>query len=90
MKIYNRELEQIEDLETQSKIEEIIKKQIDFLVCNYGMDRQILENKLSDLSIVEYSKRNDKTYFKKIDGEIKELPIRRCGSSILWTNRAKL
>lgn len=90
MIIYNRELEQIEDLETQSKIEQIIKKQVDFLVSNYGMDRQMIENKLRDLSIVEYSKRNDKTYFKKINGEIKEFSIRRRSSSILWANRAKL
>lgn len=90
MIIYNRELEQIEDLETQSKIEQIIKKQVDFLVSNYGMDRQMIENKLRDLSIVEYSKRNDKTYFKKINGEIKGFSIRRRSSSILWANRAKL
>lgn len=90
MRIYNRELEPIEDLETQSRIEQIIKNQVDFLVSNYGIDRQILENKLRDLSIVEYSKRNDKTYFKKINGEIKEFSIRRRSSSILWANRAKL
>ena len=90
MIIYNRELEQIEDLETQSKIEQIIKKQVDFLVSNYGMDRQMIENKLRDLSIVEYSKRNDKTYLKKINGEIKEFSIRRRSRSILWANRAKL
>ena len=90
MKIYNRELEPIQDLEIQQKIEQIIEEQVDFLVSNYDIDRQMIENRLKDLSIVEYSKRNDKTYFKKINGEIKELPIRGMGSCILWSNRAEL
>lgn len=75
MKIYNRELTEIQDEETKTRIEQIIRKQIEFLVSTYGIDRQMLEDKLENLSIVEYSKKEDKTYFKKVNKEIRELPI---------------
>lgn len=75
MKIYNRELSEIQDLEMQNRIENILKKQIDFLVLNYGISKEMLESKLKGLSIVEYSKQNDKTYLKRINGKIEEFSI---------------
>ena len=43
MKLYNRDLEEIENEERYNRIDKILKQQIDFLVETYGIDRKFLQ-----------------------------------------------
>lgn len=75
MKIYNRQLEKIEDEGLQQRVSEIMRKVQNFLVQNYGLESQTLEKRAQELSIVTFSKKDDQTYIKTFDGKPKELPI---------------
>ncbi len=61
MKLYNRELEEIENQERQNRVEKIVQKQIRFLVQNYGIDEKMLQKKAERLAVIERHY-NDKTY----------------------------
>ena len=62
MKLYNRELEEIENLERYNRIKNIIEKQIEFLVQAYDIDEQMLRDRAERLAIVERNPK-ESTYF---------------------------
>jgi len=82
MKIYNRELEQIENPELHAKVGSIIEKQIEFLVQTYGVDEKLLQDKVERLAIVERHAA-DATYFVEYNGEKKELPNSRSAAAFV-------
>ena len=53
LKLYNKNLEKIEDKEKEKRFLKIAEKNIEFLVKNYGIDEQFLKKKLEMLSVVE-------------------------------------
>lgn len=66
MRLYNRELEQIQNAERENRIQEIAEKNISFLVEKYGIDEDFLMKRLEKLSVVE---RKGKTHFVIQNGE---------------------
>ncbi len=53
MKLYNRQLMEIENAQYKNKIDFLAKKIIDFISKTYGIDEKILLDKYNNLSIVE-------------------------------------
>lgn len=82
MKLYNRELEEIENQERQDRIESIVQRQIEFLVQNYGIDEKMLQDKAEGLAVVE-RRSSDATYFAEYKGEKKELPNNRSAAAFV-------
>ena len=72
MKIYNKNLEEIEEQQKTEKIESTVKRMISFLGEKYGIDEEFLIDKLESLAVVEHSAKNDKTYLVQKNGETKE------------------
>lgn len=70
MKLYNRELEQIENKEREKRILTIAEKNISFLVKEYGIDENILRHRLEKMSVVE---RTGGTHFVVKNGERHEI-----------------
>ena len=70
MKLYNRELEIIENKERENRIQEIAEKNIAFLVDKYGIDENILRQRLEKMSVVE---RGGGTHFVIKNGERYEI-----------------
>lgn len=86
MKLYNRDLEEIENQERKDRIESIVKKQIDFLVQNYSIDKKMLQDKAKNLAIVE-RKPYDATIFVEYKGEKKELPNPNMANAFATTKK---
>ena len=70
MKLYNRELEQIENEERRKRIQALAEREILFLVENYRIDEVSLRKKLEKLAIVE---REGKSYFVEYNGKKQEI-----------------
>ncbi len=86
MKLYNRELEEIENTEQYASVENIIKKQIEFLVQTYGIDEKLLQDRAEGLAVIERSS-GDKTYFVEYKGEKQELPNSLTAAAFVTTKR---
>lgn len=82
MKLYNRELEEIDNQERQDRIASIVKSQIEFLVQTYGIDEKCLQDKAEGLAVVERHS-SDATYFAEYKGEKKELPNSRTAAAFV-------
>ena len=70
MKLYNRELEIIENKERENRIKKIAENNIAFLVDKYGIDENILRQRFEKMSVVE---RGGKTHFVIRNGERHEI-----------------
>lgn len=70
MQLYNRELEQIKNDDREKRILAIAKKNIDFLAERYGIDENILNQRLEKMSVVE---RSGDTHFVVKNGEKHEI-----------------
>lgn len=75
MKLYNRELNEVKNEKVETIVNELNLKVINYLCANYNVDRSLLEKRIDELSLVLYSRDNDRTFYKKIDGELKEFNI---------------
>ena len=53
MKLYNRELEEIKNEDRYNNINDIVKRQIEFLSREYNIDQRMLQGKCNSLAIVE-------------------------------------
>ena len=60
MKLYNRELEEIQNEDKEKNIQSIAEKNIVFLIKKYGIDEHFLRERLEKLAVVE---REGKTHF---------------------------
>lgn len=87
MKLYNKNLEEIENGEKVKFIENIVKKQIQFLVQTYGIDEKDLLDKLNTLAVVERSV-NDKTYFVEYKGN--KIELKNSGVAAAFATRKRL
>lgn len=76
MKLYNRNLEEIENQERQDRIGNIVKRQIEFLVQTYGISEKMLQDRAEGLAVIERL-HSDSTYFVEYKGEKNELPNSR-------------
>lgn len=70
MKIYNRELEPVENTELSRRIEKIVLKNIVFLVQNYAINEDFLRERAESLSVVE---RSGPTHFVTQNGQKYEI-----------------
>lgn len=70
MKLYNSELHEIENLERENRIKILAKRNIEFLVENYGIDKEFLKKKFELISVVE---REGKTHFVEYNGKKEEI-----------------
>ena len=86
MKLYNRELEEIENLERYNRIKNIIEKQIEFLVQAYDIDEQMLRDRAERLAIVERNPK-ESTYFTEENGIKKENPNPRSVAAFVTIKR---
>lgn len=77
MKLYNRELNEISNEKFETIINELNLKVINYLCTNYNIDRSLLEKRIYELSVILYSRDNDSTIYKKIDGKLKEFIINK-------------
>lgn len=66
MKLYNRELEEVENEDREKRIQAIAEKNIAFLVSRYGIDEIFLREKLGKLAVVEKS---GKSYLAEYNGK---------------------
>ncbi len=71
MKLYNRDLEEIENEERYNRIDKILKQQIDFLVETFGIDRKFLQDRAERLAVIEMNP-TDSTFFCESNGEKQE------------------
>lgn len=71
MKLYNRELEEIENEERYNRIDSILKKQIDFLEQTYGIDTGVLQARAERLAVIE-TQPTDLTHFIEYKGKKQE------------------
>ena len=71
MKLYNRELERIENKSRESRMQSLVEEVIDFLSDEYGIDRQILQEKAKEISFVE--RRANETHFVEYNGQKEEV-----------------
>ena len=71
MKLYNRELERIENKSRESRMQSLVEEVIDFLSDEYGIDRQILQEKAKEISFVE--RRPNETHFVEYNGQKEEV-----------------
>ena len=81
MKLYNKNLEEIEDQQKTEKIESTVKGMISFLVEKYGIDEEFLLDKLNSLAVVEHSAKNDKTHLVEKNGETREIKSSRMAAA---------
>lgn len=53
MKLYNKQLEEIKDIQMENRIQKIGEKNIDFLVKRYRVNEELLRKRLELLSLFE-------------------------------------
>ena len=70
MKLYNQNLEIIENKEKKEKISKIAEKNINFLVEKYGINEDLLRERYDKMAVVE---RNEKNFLVEKNGEKYEL-----------------
>lgn len=70
MKLYNRDLELIENREREKRVTELAEKNISFLVENYGINENVLRKRFEKMALVE---RVGKTHFAVQNGEKHEI-----------------
>lgn len=73
MKLYNRELNEIENPERYDRIQNIVKRQIEFLTNTYGIDEKMLQDRAEGLAVIE-RRPTDETYFVEYNGKKQEFP----------------
>lgn len=71
MKLYNRDLEQIKSKSRESRMQSLVEEVIDFLNNEYGIDRQILQEKAKEISFVE--RKPNETHFVEYNGQKEEV-----------------
>lgn len=71
MKLYNRNLEQIEDKSREMRMQLLLEEVIEFLVNKYGVDRKFLQDKAVKIAFVE--RNSNESYFVEYNGEKKEI-----------------
>ena len=71
MKLYNRNLEQIEDKSREMRMQLLLEEVIVFLVNKYEVDRKFLQEKAVKIAFVE--RNSNESHFVEYNGEKKEI-----------------
>ena len=71
MKLYNRNLEQIEDKSREMRMQLLLEEVIEFLVNKYEVDRKFLQDKAVKIAFVE--RNSNESHFVEYNGEKKEI-----------------
>ena len=81
MKLYNRDLEQIKNKSMESRMQSLVEEVIDFLNNEYGIDRQILQEKAKKISFVE--RKPNETHFVEYKGQKEEVTTGKDAASFV-------
>ena len=81
MKLYNRNLEQIEDKSREMRMQLLLEEVIEFLVNKYEVDRKFLQDKAVKIAFVE--RNSNESHFVEYNGEKKEINTRSGAASFV-------
>lgn len=86
MKLYNKKLEEIENQQKTEKIRNLLERMIDFLVKEYGINEDVLKERLNNVAIVERDIQ-DTSVLVEYNGKKYERPNSKAGAFFTKKNQ---